>query len=316
MRHVQCPIDAGERGRGLPCCLESKNALPRLRADTAKVKLQLQPKSATPKYRCGGRRRRRHNTHGAAPGDSHPAPASLLQRPAGNMPDRGAGRGRLQAVGGPGARWGHSPLGTPLGRARVPACLPVHVLPWRLLPCHAAPCSGMPPTVATLQLHAASVRRTDAVAAAPAPCPAGLQRQVVYGGLRIGLYEPIRNAMVGPETASHCHYGCGCGSRDGGGGWRRAGRPVPTFHPPGMARAPSAPSFPAACLPDLRLAPPCCPPPPGGQGSRGGRQPGHQDRGGADHGRHRHLRGVAHRPGQGKRAGAAAPCRAMLRCAV
>lgn len=24
----------------------------------------------------------------------------------------------------------------------------------------------------------------------------GLQRQVVYGGLRIGLYEPIRNAMV------------------------------------------------------------------------------------------------------------------------
>ena len=30
-------------------------------------------------------------------------------------------------------------------------------------------------------------------------CPAGLQRQVVYGGLRIGLYEPIRNMMVGKD---------------------------------------------------------------------------------------------------------------------
>lgn len=33
---------------------------------------------------------------------------------------------------------------------------------------------------------------------------AGLQRQVVYGGLRIGLYEPIRNAMVGRLGHSYC----------------------------------------------------------------------------------------------------------------
>ena len=31
------------------------------------------------------------------------------------------------------------------------------------------------------------------------PLASGLQRQVVYGGLRIGLYEPIRNAMVGKD---------------------------------------------------------------------------------------------------------------------
>lgn len=42
------------------------------------------------------------------------------------------------------------------------------------------------------------------------PCvsfPAGLQRQVVYGGLRIGLYEPIRNAMVGKDHTGDVSLG-------------------------------------------------------------------------------------------------------------
>jgi solute carrier family 25 uncoupling protein 8/9 len=37
--------------------------------------------------------------------------------------------------------------------------------------------------------------------------PAGLQRQVVYGGLRIGLYEPIRNAMVGKDHTGDVSLG-------------------------------------------------------------------------------------------------------------
>lgn len=41
----------------------------------------------------------------------------------------------------------------------------------------------------------------------PASLPAGLQRQVVYGGLRIGLYEPIRNAMVGRDHVGDVSLG-------------------------------------------------------------------------------------------------------------
>ncbi len=48
--------------------------------------------------------------------------------------------------------------------------------------------------------HATIFRRPPT----PLVLRAGLQRQVVYGGLRIGLYEPIRNAMVGCLGQSHC----------------------------------------------------------------------------------------------------------------
>ncbi|KAL4436080.1 hypothetical protein ABPG77_005528 [Micractinium sp. CCAP 211/92] len=45
-----------------------------------------------------------------------------------------------------------------------------------------------------------TVAREEGAAALWKGLAPGLQRQVVYGGLRIGLYEPIRNAMMGKET--------------------------------------------------------------------------------------------------------------------
>ena len=138
--------------------------------------------------------------------------------PAGDLPDGGSGGRRGQAVGGAGARWA-PPAAPPaacclaepaLGAAGSPALLPdrraLAAAAWQPPQPPAMPAAALPAPAARRHcLRSAHGRLPLQRRAWPSPCTplaagccmcAGLQRQVVYGGLRIGLYEPIRNAMV------------------------------------------------------------------------------------------------------------------------
>lgn len=42
-------------------------------------------------------------------------------------------------------------------------------------------------------------RRSDLTFARVCPTPAGIHRQILFGGLRIGLYDPVKKFYCGPD---------------------------------------------------------------------------------------------------------------------
>ena len=78
-------------------------------------------------------------------------------------------------------------------------CLPfTHALPTR--PSSATlPKKPLPPPTRGLLGTCATIAREEGASALWKGLEPGLHRQVVYGGLRIGLYEPVKNFFVGKD---------------------------------------------------------------------------------------------------------------------